>query len=152
MAVLLRIALGTAAAIAALAILNKKKKVFVSYYYDEDKHYKRLLNAWSANKRFELEFDDISTDVSIKSENKTYIRKRISEKIKACDIFVVFVGKESHEREWISWEINQAKTFNKKIVAIKEKRNYASPKPLLSSGATWVFGLNEKKIREAIEG
>jgi len=147
----LQIVVGIVAALAALTLLNRKKKIFVSYYYDEDKHYKRLLKAWSSNKRFDIEFDDVSTDVSIKSENKAYIRKKISEKIKMCDIFIVFVGKKSHEREWISWEIDQAKSFNKKIVAIKEKRNYASPKALLSSRAVWVFGLREKHIRDAIE-
>lgn len=138
-------------ALAALVLLKSKKKVFVSYYYDKDRHYKRLLNAWSANEKFQLEFDDVSTDVSIKSIDKEYIRRKISEKIKQCDVFVVFVGKESHAREWISWEISKAKEFNKKIVSIKAKRNYTSPEELISAGAVWVYGFNEQKIREAIE-
>jgi hypothetical protein len=147
----LRIAAAVIATFAALALFNKKQKVFVSYYYDKDRHYKRLLNAWSANKKFNLEFDDISTDVSINSEDKAYIQRKISEKIEQCDVFVVFVGKESHTREWISWEIIKAKEFNKKIVSIKAKRNYTSPEELLSAGAAWVYGFNEQKIREAIE-
>lgn len=146
-----RLGLGLIAAATALVLISKKKKVFVSYYYDEDKHYKRLLNAWSANVKFSLEFEDVSTDVSIKSENTKYIRQVISKKIEQCDVFIVLVGKKSHRREWISWEIIKAKEFRKKIIAIKGKRSYASPPELLSVGAEWVYGFEEKKIREAIE-
>lgn len=147
----LRIATAAITTLAALMLLDRKKKIFVSYYYDDDKHHKRLLKAWNANKRFKLEFDDVSSDISINSDNNAYIRRKIFEKIKKCDVFVVFVGKKTYEREWITWEIDKAKTLNKKIVAIKEKRNYSSPKALLSSGAEWVYGFNEKKIRDAIE-
>jgi hypothetical protein len=147
----IRIVVGILAAIAGHVLLNKKQKIFVSYYHDADKHYKRLLTAWSANDKFELEFEDISTDVSIKSENTAYIKRVIADKIKKCDVFVVLIGKKSHKREWINWEIAKAKEYGKKIVAIKEKRSHASPEELLSAGAEWVYGFEEKKIKEAIE-
>lgn len=147
----IRIVLGILAAVAGYALLNKKQKIFVSYYHDTDKHYKRLLTAWSVNDKFELEFEDISTDVSIKSENTAYIKRVIADKIKQCDVFVVLIGKKSHKREWISWEIEKAKEYGKKIVAIKEKRSHKSPEDLLSAGAEWVYGFEEKKIRTAIE-
>jgi hypothetical protein len=148
----IRLVIGILSALGLYALINKKRKVFVSYFHEQDKHYKRLLNAWSANDKFELEFDDVSTDVSIQSENKEYIKRKIAERIKLCDVFVVFVGEESHKREWISWEIDKAKEYKKIIVAIKGKQVYESPKELLSAGALWVYGFNEQKIREAIEG
>lgn len=147
----IRIALGILAAVAGYVLFNKKQKIFVSYYHDADKHYKRLLTAWSANDKFELEFEDVSTDVSIKSENDAYIRRVIADKIKQCDVFVVLIGKKSHKRDWISWEIAKAKEYGKKIVAIKIRKNYASPQELLSAGTVWVYEYNEKKIRDAIE-
>lgn len=147
----IRIAAALLATFAAIALFNKKKKIFISYYYDGDRHYKRLLTAWSANKKFDLEFEDVSTDISINSEERNYIRRKIAEQIKQCDVFIVFVGKKSHEREWITWEIVKAKEYEKKIVAIKEKRTHASPKELLSAGVKWVYGFNEKDIRDAID-
>ena len=116
----IRIIAGILTALAGYELFFKRKKLFVSYYFDGDKHYKRLLKAWSANDKFSLEFEDVSTDVSINSENAEYIRRKISDQIERCDVFVVFVGEESHERAWISWEINKAKEYKKKIVAIKE--------------------------------
>lgn len=148
----IRIVVGILAALAGYALFGKRKKVFVSYYYDGDRHYKRLLQAWSANEKFGLEFEDISTDVSISSENAEYIKRKISVQIEQCDVFVVFVGEETHERAWISWEIEKAKKFKKRIVAIKEKKTHVSPKELRAAGAVWVYGFNAEKIRVAIEG
>lgn len=148
---LVRLIAAAATVFGVYKLLTEKKKVFVSYYHDADKHYKRLLTAWSANDKFDLEFEDVSTDVSIRSDNEAYIRRAIANKIKQCDVFIVLVGKKSHRRDWIGWEIAKAKEFGKKIVAIKEKRSHASPEELLSAGAEWVYGFEEKKIRAAIE-
>jgi hypothetical protein len=35
-----------------------KKRVFVSFDYENDKHYKFLLEAWDANKNFDFLFAD----------------------------------------------------------------------------------------------
>jgi hypothetical protein len=148
---LVRLIVGAAAVFGVYKLFTGKKKLFISYYHDADKHYKRLLTAWSANDKFDLEFEDMSTDVSINSGNTDYIKRVIADKIKQCDVFVVLIGKKSHKREWISWEIAKAKEYGKKIVAIKEKRSHISPEDLLSVGAEWVYGFEEKKIRTAIE-
>ena len=42
-----------------------KKKVFISYDYNNEKKYKNLLLAWDANSYFDFSFEDISVDVSI---------------------------------------------------------------------------------------
>lgn len=118
----IRIIAGIITAFAAHELFFKKQKIFVSYYHDSDKHYKRLLEAWSANDKFSLEFEDVSTDVSINSENEKYIKRRIADNIKQSDALVVLVGKESHQRPWIAWEINKAKEHKKKIVAIKIRK------------------------------
>lgn len=146
-----RLAVGAAVLFGIHALL-KKKKVFVSYYYDADRHYKRLLTAWSANDKFELEFEDVSTDVSIDSNDEEYLKRVIAGEIKRCDVLLVLVGKRAHKRKWIAWEIAQARKGEKKIVAVKLRREYVSPEELLSAGATWVYGFNAEKIREAIEG
>ncbi len=37
-----------------------KKKVFISYDYDKDRHYKNLLLAWDANSEFDFNLSDQS--------------------------------------------------------------------------------------------
>jgi cytochrome oxidase Cu insertion factor (SCO1/SenC/PrrC family) len=42
-----------------------KKKVFVSFDYDNDKRYKALLKAWDANPNFDFYFSDLSSDETL---------------------------------------------------------------------------------------
>ncbi len=75
----------------------------------------------------------------------------MKQQIDKADYFIVFVGKNTHQRDWVTWEIEQARSLNKTIVAVKEKRTHKSPKVLLGCNAIWVFGFTEEKLREALE-
>lgn len=133
-----------------LFVNGKPKKIFVSYYSKGDSHYKNLILAWAKNNNLKLNVEDVSTDTRINSDNKAYLKRRMKERISKADYFIVFVGKDTHKREWVVWEIEQAKALNKRIIAVKNKKSYKSPKPLLNSGVIWVFGFSEKGIRDAI--
>ena len=136
----------------ALRRLFKKQRIFVSYYYRDDSKYKHLLTVWSENKKFDIEFEDGSADVSIKSKNRAVIRRVLTRKISESDILLVLVGEKSHRRPWIAWELKKAKELGKQIVAVKIKPEYQSPKELLSAGAIWAHSFSYESIRRAIEG
>ena len=129
---------------------GKQKKVFISYYSKGDSHYKNLIVAWAKNNNFKLNIEDLSTDTNIKSSDRSYLRARMKKQIEKADYFIVFVGEDTHKREWVLWEIEQAKTFGKTIIAVKEKKAHKSPKPLLGSRATWIYGFSEEGIRNAL--
>lgn len=133
-----------------LLVKGKRKKVFISYYSKSDSHYKNMIIAWANNNSFKLQLDDVSTDVKVNSKDKNYLKKRMREQIEKSDYFIVFVGEDTHEREWVAWEIEQAKVFDKPIIAIKEKRHYKSPEQLLACNTNWIYGFSEKSIREAL--
>jgi len=133
-----------------LFVNGKRKKVFISYYSKSDSHYKNMVIAWANNNKFKLQLDDVSTDIKIKSEDTNYLKKRMKQQIDKADYFMVFVGKNTHKRDWVTWEIEQAKILNKPIVAVKEKRTHKSPDALLGCDAIWVYGFSEEKIREAL--
>ncbi len=137
--------------VAAYKLFSDKKRVFVSYYYREDRRYKDLLSAWSANKQFEFEFDDVSADISTRSEDDGAIKRVLSQKIREADVLLVLVGQKSHRRRWIQWEVTKAKQLRKRIVAVKIRSEYQSPKALLASGATWARSFEFKAIKAAME-
>lgn len=130
---------------------GKKKKVFISYHSKGDSHNKNLIMAWVKSNNLKLDFEDLSTDTNINSKDTKYLRRRMRSRIEESDYFIVFIGQDTHERDWVNWEIEVAKSMNKKIIAIKEKRTYKSPTPLLGSGAKWVYGFSEEGIRVALE-
>ncbi len=130
---------------------KSSRSVFVSYYAKETGHLKNLIKAWTRNQRFSLDFEDMSTDTSINSIDESYIKRRILERLKSSNAFLVIIGENTHSRNWVDWEITKAKDLGIPLVAVKEKRSYKSPPSLLNSGARWVYGLNHDKIAEAIE-
>jgi hypothetical protein len=127
-----------------------KKKVFISYDYDNDKDYKNLLKAWDANGSFDFSFHDHSADVSINSTNAAAIKSAISAKINSATYFLCIVGEKTNKSSWVSWEIDKAVELKMKLVAVKIKSTNTSPSELLGVGATWALSFTEVSITKAI--
>lgn len=127
-----------------------KKKIFISYDYDNDRHYKNLLKAWDANGTFDFSFHDHSADVSIQSTNATAIKRAISAKINNATYFLCIVGEKTHKSGWVKWEIDKAVELNKKIVAVKTGTSNTTPDKLYGVSATWAMSFTESSIKTAI--
>lgn len=127
-----------------------KKKVFISYNYDNDKHYKNLLLAWDANKLFDFSIKDHSADVSINSTNAAAIKSVISRYINEATYFLVIVGSKTHKSDWVKWEIGKALELGKKIVVVKTDRENTSPTELFGIGASWAMSFTYQSIIDAI--
>ena len=124
--------------------------LFVSYDYDNDKHYKNLLVAWNSHDRFDLEFYDHSVGVSVNSEDASYIRRVIKDKISRCTHFLCLVGAQTSKSEWVEWEIDKAVEMGKQIIAVKIENSYTSPEALLGVGAKWARSFTFSAISDAI--
>lgn len=131
------------------------KKVFVSYHSaQEDIRHKNLLVAWSKNDNgfFDIKFDDTSVGVSINSTNATYIKSVIKGKISSSSIFLCLVGENTHNSDWVKWEIEKAVELQKKIVAVKIQKSYTTPSNLYGVGASWAQSFTYESIKKALNG
>ncbi len=129
-----------------------KKTIFISYDYDNDKHYKNMLLAWDANKEFDFAFTDHSADVSIDSTDAAAIKRAISAKINNATYFLCIVGKKTSTGKWVTWEISKAVELKKKIVAVKTDSQNTTPSGLLNVGAKWAMSFTFDAIKKAIDG
>ncbi|QUG82743.1 TIR domain-containing protein [Bacillus nitratireducens] len=130
------------------------KKVFVSYHSAvEDTRYKNLLVAWSANdnSHFDIKFDDTSVGVSINSTNANYIKSVIKGKITESSVFLCLIGENTHNSDWVKWEIDKAVELGKKIVAVKISNSYTSPTNILGVGASWAKSFTYDSIKTALD-
>jgi len=138
----------------------KKPKVFVSFDYENDRLYKQLLDAWDANKRFDFTFQS-HTPSEVQSYNIGRIKAVLTAKVKDATHVVVLVGKYANQihpdtkligfRNWINFEIHQARLYKKKIVCVMLKPDNTFPEMILHSGASLVGSFNEKDIIEALK-
>jgi len=136
-----------------------KKKVFVSFDYDNDKHYKALLMAWDANPDFDFYFSDLSSD-EIDSSSVSVVKQALSRKINEANYTLVIVGKEANKRHkdyeeigyknWLNYEIAKSKEHKNKLVGVKIESTYTSPDELLNSGAKWAMSFKRDPIIKAL--
>jgi len=136
-----------------------KKKVFVSFDYENDRNYKYLLEAWNANPNFEFVFDD-RTSTEINSENVDRVKAALTTKIKSATHTLAIIGEyanEEHEDSdligdinWINWEINKSKNEGNKIVGVKIKKSNESPDAIYGCGASWAYEFSESAILRAL--
>ena len=127
-----------------------KKNIFISFDYDNDKHYKNLLVAWNKNDLFDFEFYDESVSVAVNSDDAAYIRSVIKKKIENTDILLCVVGEETHKSGWCAWEVETAKKLGKGLVGVKTNSNNTSPAELLGSGAKWAMSFTFDAIQKAV--
>lgn len=135
------------------------KKVFVSFDYENDKHYKYLLEAWDANPDFDFVFSDV-TPSEIDSNNIGRIKAALTVKINSATHTLVIIGKEANKthkdhsligyRNWINFEIHQSKLNRNKLVAVKIERDFESPEELAGANIAWAMSFNEDAIIKAL--
>ena len=136
-----------------------KKKVFVSFDYDNDRAYKYLLEAWDANPNFDFIFSDV-TPSEIDSNNIGRVKAALTTKINTATYTLVIVGKEANKLHkdheligfpnWINFEVHQSKLNKNKLVGIKLDSSYESPEELLNAGASWAFSFTQAAILKAL--
>lgn len=137
-----------------------KKKVFVSFDYDNDKHYKFLLEAWDANPKFDFFFSDLSSS-EIKSNSVAVVKQALSAKINQATYTLVIVGRNANRhhpdhleigyKNWLNYEVAKSKEHANKLVAVKIDRSYDSPDELLNASASWAFSFTQAAIVKALE-
>lgn len=136
-----------------------KKKVCISFDYTNDKHYRYLFQAWSANPKFHFVMND-KTPNEINSYDISRIKAVLTTKIKSADYLVVIIGKKTNtrhpdyikigEKNWQIWEIKKAIELGKKIVAVKTDKSNNTPNVLYSVGAKWSMSVTEISIVNAL--
>ncbi len=136
-----------------------KKKVFVSFDWDNDKHYKFLLQAWDANPDFEFTFSDYSSS-EINSWDIPTVKSALTRKINTATHTLVIVGKEANKKHadsddigyknWLNFEVAKSKASGNKLVAVKLSSTNTSPDELLNSGASWAMSFARDTVLKAL--
>lgn len=136
-----------------------KKKVFVSFDWDNDKHYKFLLHAWDANPDFEFSFSDYSS-TEINSWDIPTVKAALTRKINTATHTLVLVGKEANKKHadsvdigyknWLNFEVAKSKASGNKLIAVKLSSKNTSPDELLNSGASWAMSFARDTVLKAL--
>ena len=131
------------------------KKVFVSFDWDNDRHYKYLLEAWHAHPEFDFVFSD-TTPREINSFDVGRIKAGLTSKIKLATHTLFIVGQYANVRHaksaligftnWINFEAYQSRQEGNNLAVIKLDNSYSVPEELTGVNYSWITDFTEKNV------
>lgn len=135
------------------------KNVFVSHHHKDDASVDGLANM-VAGKGYTLR----NSSIRIKPENQQrWEQKKVSDqtikrllrmKMRWAGQLIVVIGKETHSRPWVNWEIEAAHKLGKPIIGVYEnglKDKVKIPENLEKYGTSMV-GWRPDSVIDALEG
>lgn len=137
---------------------SKRKHLFISHHHKDDAEVTKMTNLISSKG-----YDIRNSSVRMKPENQRRMdEKRVSDKviqrtlrmkISWASTVVVLVGKDTHTRRWVNWEIDKAHQQGKRIIGVYLRGGTEAdvPKSLEKYGSS-IVGWNSDSIIGAIEG
>lgn len=136
-----------------------KKKVFVSFDYDNDRHYKNLLAAWDANPNFDFVFKD-NTPGEINSNDISRIKAALTLKINTSTYTLFIIGEHANQKHaksqeigfinWINFEAYQSIQNKNYLAVVKLDRTCSVPQELVKAKYSWITGFNEKNVIDVL--
>lgn len=139
--------------------MSQTKNVFISHHHKDDKHVDKLTDLLGKNgcniRNSSIRSKPANQERLEKGLIKDAAIKRLLRmKMSWAGKVIVLIGKETHERKWVNWEINEALKQGKKIVGVYEyglKDKVTLPEALEDS-ATAIVAWNPTNIIDAING
>jgi hypothetical protein len=137
---------------------NKRHHVFISHHHADDASVTNLTSLLSKSGH-----DIRNSSVRAKPANQerlknglvkdSVLQRLLRMKISWAGTVVVLIGKETHSRKWVNWEIQQANAQGKRIVGVFEQGGTEAKMPsALEKYASSIVGWNTESIIAAIDG
>ena len=137
---------------------NKRRHVFISHHHADDAEVDKLTTLLS-KKNYDIRNSSIRAKPANQERldkglvSKAVIQRLLRMKISWAGTVVVLIGKDTHTREWVNWEIEQANRQGKRIVGVYVRGGTEADKPApLEKYASAIVGWDSRCITEAIDG
>ena len=124
-----------------------RKKVFISFDYDNDFFLKEALVGQSKNEDSPFEI----ADYSIKEESKTWINDARN-RIKRCDVVIVICGENTHNAIGISKELTISQEENVPYFLLRGYSNKYCTKPRAASYMDKIYDWTWNNLKLLLEG
>ena len=137
---------------------SNRKHVFISHHFADDAAVDKLTSLLSKSGH-----DIRNSSIRAKPANQmkldqglikqATLRRLLRRKIFWAGTVVVLIGKETHSRPWVDWEIKEANKQGKRIVGVYERGGTESDiPPALEDYASAIVGWKSDSVADAIDG
>ena len=139
-------------------LMSSRKHVFISHHHQDDAHVTKLADLLD-RRGYEIRNSSIRAkpanqrrlDEGLVSD--ATIKRLLRMKMTWASTVIVLIGKETHSRDWVNWEIEKAKELGKRIVGVyTHGGTQADIPPALEDYSDSIVNWNADSIIAAIEG
>jgi MTH538 TIR-like domain (DUF1863) len=138
--------------------MASRRHVFISHHHADDQQVSNLTDLLKGN-GYEIRNSSIRAKPAnqrrldqglVKDET---IKRLLRMKMSWASTVIVLIGKETHTRPWVEWEINQAQKQGKRIIGVYEHggQDFVVPEAL-ENYADAIVGWNTESVVSAVEG
>jgi len=138
--------------------VTTRRHVFISHHHADDEHISNLTDMLGR-----AGYEIRNSSIRVKPENQRRIdEKRVSDralkrllrmKMSWASTVVVLIGKETHQRPWVNWEINKANELGKHIVGVYARGGTENDVPdAFKKHGNALVAWNSAGVIDAIEG
>lgn len=138
--------------------MTKRRHVFISHHHADDARVSGLTNLLARN-GYEIRNSSIRAKPANQrrlAENRVSdrtIKRLLRMKMAWASTVVVLIGKETHNRPWVDWEIDKAKELGKRIVGVYERGGTENDVPAaFQKYGDALVSWNSANVVDAIEG
>lgn len=125
---------------------KKLRNVFISFKMEDESPVNLLRH--QAREGLGVEFRDYSVKEPFDEKWKTNCRERIAQ----TSAVIVFVGRDTANSKPVNWEIDEAYSQGKKVIAVRIHRDENNPLPeALVRHKTTVINWDNKKISDFLD-
>ena len=104
------------------------KHIFLSFV-EEDLTLVKLFRGQAKNKNSSLVFDDYSVHTPYNSTDAAYIRRQITERIRACSTTICLIGTTTHTSDWVDWEVAKSYELSNGILGVRLHNSLRRDRP-----------------------
>ena len=138
--------------------MSTSKNVFISHHHRDDKSVTDFTNLLGGK-----DYNIRNSSIRVNEKNKDRLEKKqiprrtlerlLSMKMKWAGTVVILIGSQTHSREWVNWEIEQAAKQGKRIIGVfmHGGKDADIPENLEKYGDGLV-GWSSEKIIDALDG
>lgn len=125
--------------------------VFVSHYHEDEDSIKRMKDLLGDD--YSIRNYSVTSEKYNNANNKEYIQSLLRPLINQASTFICLIGPNTHDSEWVNWEVEQAFKQGKRIIGVYlcGAKDSDIP-PALEDAADAMVGWNHDTILDAING
>jgi hypothetical protein len=127
-----------------------RRRVFLSFHA-EDKQQVMGFRLMIKNPKVDIDLYDQGLQQAINSENSSYIKRVIREKIRHASVLLCLIGNGTAWRDWVDWELNSAVELGKGVCGVRLPGSRGRTPPLLKEIGAPIAPWGVPNIVAAIE-